>query len=93
MAAWLVGVGSNEGSVASAQSGAGAEKIAATLALAVSIGVEAWSALTREPTSSIEARARKVDLSFMRVSFEGRFTKEPRRVRRLLKREGALPPL
>jgi hypothetical protein len=69
--ALLTGAGSNEGSVASAQPGdAGAEKIAARFALAGSAGMEIGPALARELISSSEANARKVDLSFMRVSFE-----------------------
>jgi hypothetical protein len=66
MAALSAGVGSNEGSVASAQPGeAGAEKIAARFALAGSAGMEIWPALARELISSSAANARKVDLSFI----------------------------
>jgi hypothetical protein len=73
----LTGAGSNEGSVASAQPGdAGAEKIAARFALAGFAWVEIWPALERELISSSKANAKGVNLSFMRVSFEGRFTDE-----------------
>jgi hypothetical protein len=86
--ALLVGAGSNEGSFAAPPSGgAGAAKIAARLALDVSAGVAVWAgaALAREAISN-RTTARTVDLSFMRVSFEERFTKEPRRVSRLLQK-------
>jgi hypothetical protein len=80
-----VGAGASEGSLADASAGdAGAEKIAARFALAASAGVEVSAALAREPTSSSAANARKVVLSFMRVSFAGRFTDEPRGARQLL---------
>jgi hypothetical protein len=90
-----VGGGSNEGSLACTPSGdAGAEKIAARLALAASAGVAAvCAACAREPINSSAANARKVSLIFMRVSFEGRFTGELRRLRQLLKGEGARAPL
>src|SRR4029077_18437584 len=90
-----VGGGSNEGSLACASPGdGGAERIAARFALAASAGVAAvCAACAREPINSSAANARKVSLSFMRVSFEGRFTGELRRVRQLLKEEGARAPL
>jgi hypothetical protein len=78
-------VGSNEGSFASAQSGdAGAEKIAARFALARSAGLEIGSALARGAIRSNEATARRVDLSFMQVSFGG-----AARLAAALKEEGA----
>jgi hypothetical protein len=77
--AFSEGAGANEGSLACASGATGAEKIAARFALAGSAGVAAVSAaLAREPTSSSAANARKVSLSFMRASFEKRFTDEPR---------------
>jgi hypothetical protein len=83
-----VGAGSNKGSFAFVPLGdAGAVKIAARYALAGSAGVEVWSALARWPISSSKANARRVDLSFMRVSFLGRFMDEPRRLRRILKKK------
>jgi hypothetical protein len=71
-----VGAGSNDGRFAFAtQSGdAGAEKIAARFALASSAGVADGAALAREPISRRKANVSKVDLSFIQVSFEERFT-------------------
>jgi hypothetical protein len=83
-----MGVGPDEGSAAFAQSGdAGAEKIAAKSTLAGPAGVEIGPALAREPTSSSEAKNRKVDLIFMRSPLKDGFTDELRRSQQPLKKK------
>jgi hypothetical protein len=89
-----MGVGVKEGSFAvPASGGAGAVKIAARFALAGSAGVEIWEALARWPISSSTANARRVDVSFIWVSFQGRFTDELRGSQHTLKKKVSVPPV